>query len=796
MKDSKKQTYNLVSRSVLSLSLIGLLPCVSAQNADESIITLSPFEVSSKDIMGYSITSSSSASRIAVPVSDIAGSVVTINEMLIEDTAAVTLGDTFNFISGVTSGNAGGGLQETKEVSLRGYTTTGALRDGIPDFNYTNNGGFDYSMLQRVEIVKGPAGVQFGQHNQGGVINIVSKLPWLEPRSKVDLMIGSYNFWRASIDHSDMVDQEKGKLGYRVSASVSNTDGPVKLASETGKGASYFVNPSVSYDFDNGWRVWSSGYFVDDQSSRVSNSVFMFGTPDGKGAAFMDFAGNSSVVVQNFQFTEYQTYELGATNSFDLGETRADFRFVSRFGSRESSGNRTRANGGTVFIDKNGNQIPDGSPSVGRDPEMFGLIQNNLSRFGRQGLRFNGGRPSKTDFSVFAADLNLSFDLGPTKHKLLLYSQLQGVDGDSEGLDIRVNNTASLPANIRSQFNFDTGIDGQGIVEIWPNPPAGLGDLRDVAIDNNDVFINRGTTVSERDLWNAAIIDRVYFLDDKLIVSAGVRWDEDENFSRRIVNDTALDPDTTKDSTSTANYGLVYKAFQDEDSEVSLFYNNAETFVPVFAIDERLATLGQKFPNRTVGTDEFGLKVNSFNSKVVATLAYFDTTENNVLVGLRDEDGSVTGVSDQSYNAPAGNQTTSGFEMDVAINPTPQWNFLVSFSDTKSRISEDSLPLWAVPDKTYAVMAKYKFIEGPMNGFSIAGMYNYWGDSVLNRASNFSVPEGDRYGVVFGYEWDDWAVRLRIDNVEDDIDLLPSTWWTGVGATWEQNWRLNLSYRF
>jgi len=792
-----KSTNKSIARTVVLLVLpFVLFASAFAQDDSEDVITLSPFEVSAKDAMGYSITSSSSASRIAVPVSDIAGSVVTINEMLIEDTAAVTLSDTFNFISGVTAGNAGGGLQETKEISLRGYTTTGALRDGIPDFNYTNNGGFDYSMLQRVEIVKGPAGVQFGQHSQGGVVNIVSKLPWSEPRSKVDLMVGSFGFWRSSLDHSDVVDQENGKLGYRVSASLTNTDGPVELASETGKGASYFINPSISYDFENGWRIWSSGYFVDDQSSRVSNSVFMFGTPDGKGAALMEFAGDASVAVQNFQSTEYQTYEFGATNSFDLGETRADFRFVSRFGNRETSGNRTRANGGTVFIDNSGNQIPDGSPSVGRDPMMFSQIENNLSRFGRQGLRYNAGRPAETDFSVFAGDLNLSFDLGPTSHKLLFYSQLQNVDGDSESLDIRVNNTATLPADIRSQFNFDTGIEGQGIVEIWPNPPAGLGDLRDVAIDNNDVFINSGTTVSERDLWNAAIIDRVYLLDENLIISAGVRWDEDENLSQRIVNDAPLAPYTTEDSTTTTNYGLVYKAFKNEKSQVSFFFNNAETFVPVFSVDERLATLGQKFPNRTVQTDELGLKFNYLNGRVVATLAYFDTVENNVLVGRRDEDGSVTGVDDQSYNEPAGNQSTEGFEMDVAINPTPQWNFLVSFSDTKSNISEDALPLWGVPDKTFATMAKYKFTEGAMSGFSIAGLYNYWGNSVLNRASNFSVPEGDKYGVVFGYEWDDWAVRLRIDNVEDDIDLLPSTWWTGVGATWEQNWRLNLTYRF
>jgi outer membrane receptor protein involved in Fe transport len=795
MKNYNTLFHRIVLLSILAFALSGLAQSAFSQSDENEIVDLDPFTVSDKDVLGYSTTSSSSASRIAVPITDIAGSVVTINEKFIEDTAAVTLGDTFNFISGVTAGNAGGGLQETKSISLRGYTTTGALRDGIPDFNYTDNGGFDYSLLQRVEIVKGPAGVQFGQHNQGGVVNIVSKRPLPVSMTKADVMFGSFNSWRASVDHSNVIEKDNGRLGYRVSAAFTNTDGAVGLASETNKPDSYFINPSFSYQFENGLNLWVSGIFVDDTSSRVANTVFMFGTPDGKGAAIKDFAGSASVAVQNLQFNEYQTYEAGLTKSFDMGEVLADFRFVARSGHREDTGNRTRANGNTVFIDKNGNRIPDGSPNVGRDPTMFGQINNNLSRFGRQGLRYNAGGPTETDWSVFAADLNLSFDIGPTKHKLLFYSQLQSVDSKGEGQDIRINNVGTLPADIRQQFNFDTGIPGQGIVEIWPNVPAGLGDLREIALEYYDVFITNSND-SERDLWNAAVIDRMYVFDDRLILSAGVRYDEDESFSKSTVNNNVRAPVTEKDNTNTTNYGLVYKLLQNDDSQISFFYNNAETFVPVFAIDQRLATFGQRFPNRTVGTDELGFKFNYFNSRVVATLAYFDTVEENVLVGFRDEDGSVTGVDDKSYNAPAGNQSTKGFEMDVAINPAPQWNILFSYSDVDSTISSDGLPLWGVPDSTFATMVRYEFADGPLDGFSIAGMYNYWGDSVLNRASNFSIPSGDKLGMVFGYARDKWTVRLRIDNLEDNVDLLPSTWWTGVGANWERNWRLSLTYRF
>ena len=795
MKLDAKIFCRSIPHTLLILTFLWICLPGFAQNEDE-VYDLDPFNVTDRDVFGYGTIRASSASRIAVPITDIAGSVVTINEQLIEDMAAVNISDTFNFVSGTMGTNAGGGLQQNHSISLRGYTSTGALRDGIPDFNYGSNGGFDYSMLQRVEIVKGPAGVQFGQHNQGGVVNIVSKRPLPVSATSTNLMVGSFDFWRASIDHSSMKETENGQTGYRIAAAILNTNGPVELASETSKPESYFVNPSFSHTFDSGMQFWASGYFVDDRSSRVANSVFMFGTPDGRGDYIEEFAGNASVVVQNLQRTEYQTYEMGITNSFDMGEVRADVRVVGRAGNRENLGNRTRANGGTVFIDNNGNQIPDGSPSVGRDPNMFSQIENNLSRFGRQGLRFNAGGPATTDWSVIAADLNLNFDIGETTHNLLIYSQLQDVEGFSRSWDIRVNNTASLPADIRQQFNFDTGIEGQGIVEIWPNPPAGLGDLRSVAIDYNDRFIDRGTTDTNRKLENFAIIDRMYAFDDRLILSAGVRRDEDQNDSQRTLNDQTVPNPSTTDSTTTANYGLLYKLLKDDESQVSIFYNNAETFVPEFSIDERLATFGQQFPNRTVETDEIGLKVNALNNTVVATVAYFDNVETNVLVGRRDEDGSVTGVNDQSYNVPAGSQSTEGIELDVAINPSPEWNILLSYSDLDSNISEDSLPLWGIPDTTFAALVKYSVLEGPMEGLSIAGTYNSWGDSVLNRASNFHVPGGDKLGLVLGYGWDKWSVRLRIDNLEDNVELLPSQWWTGVGATWERNWRLSVGYKF
>ena len=873
-KDILKLTRGLL----FALSLLALPFYLQAQDdaeteEGEELITLSAFEVSEDAVRGYATTSSLTASRIAIPITDIAGSVITINEKLIEDTLAVSYADTYNLVSGITS-NENSELAERKSFSIRGYSTNGSQRDGIPEVLDSNEGGFDYSMFERIEIIKGPAGVQFGTHNSGGVVNHISKRPLPEKRTRIQAMFGSYNSWRVSWDHSNMMGKgDSGRFGYRIAGAVLNTDGIIALGSETDKPASYFLNPSVSYQFKNGMKVWGWARFIDDQSTRLATNAFIFGSPDGRGKAITAFAGTSSINVQGFNFVDAQDFEGGISHSFDIGKVKADFRLVGRWGDFTHSGDRTRANGDVVFIDTNGERIPDGSRgpvlgdptrgSVGRFPgASVAFEEGRVVRFGRQGLRYTKTVvPQGADESVVAVDLNLDFKLGPARNKLLLYSQFRNKNSTRGSFDLRVNNSGTLPAEIRQEFGFETGlfvpkgniinqgvylegvaiadqpegafktsaqardcltigaIDNchQGVVEIWPNPYSGTRDLRPI-IDQYAPILGsvneRNTTVQNRDLSNFAVIDRMYFFNDRLIASGGARWDKDDAITTQVLNEVNLGTTETTDETTTYNYGVVVKVIKGDNGEVSFFFNHAETFIPVFSTDDRnfLApngdpsnpnqsaytanpNFGKRNPNRIVATDEFGAKVNLFGSRVVGTFSYFDTVENNVLVGRRDDLGFVTGIDDHSYNEPAGNRTTEGFELDLALNPMPGLNAIVSYG-TLDQLIADGFPAWAVPADTFSWLINYEFQEGPLKGFSITPTYNGWGDSQLNRASNFQLPPGDRYDIIFGYRWGKMHFRFRIENLENDIDSQPSTWWTGAGATKGTNYRFGWTYTF
>ncbi len=764
-----------------------------ANAAEDDPVQLGAFEVTTSAVRGYATTSSLSASRISVPITDVPASVITINERLIQDTVAVDLRDTFNLVSGMNQGNAGGGLQEQNTFAIRGYLSSSALRDGIADLTFNNNGGFDYSMVERIEIVKGPAGVLYGQHSAGGVVDLISKRPPAAPPPKVVLTVGSYNFWRTSLDHSDFAGQS-GKLGYRLSTAFMDTDGPVGIAGEP-DGISMWINPSVSYQFDNGWKIWGWSTIVRDSSKRVSNSVWAFGTPDGRGRPYYEFAesGTASVVYQNFNETDYDSFEVGASRSFALRDVRGDFRLVARYGDQTSSGARTRSNGNTIFINRAGQQIPDGTPNVGRAPQIYGLIDGNLSRFGRSGLRYNRGEEF-TENASLTADLNLAFELGPTKHDLLLYTQAtDGRGGSKANADIRIDNLGKLPADIRQQYGFNTGITGVYIAEIWPNPPSGRGDLRTLIEQYADVTVISPDTRSESDSFSVSAIDRVSLFENRLIVVGGARYDKSAFKNRRL--DTGVVTSDQSDSEWVGNLGIVYKPYVSDRGEMSLFYNSSETFVSETRTDQRLATFGQKFPNRVVSTDEFGAKINLLDNRLVGTVAFFKNTENNVLLNGRDETGSITGVGDRAYLFPGGERTTDGWEMDLAINPFSGLDLILSYSQVDALLS-DGRPPEAVPETTHGVVARYEFGQGVLSGFSLTGIYTAWGESHLERGSGFIMPAGDLYTAVAGYKWRDFNIRLRVENILDEINAQPSTWWTGVGVTRGRNYRVSVGYVF
>lgn len=779
------------------LALAVALPALVAQQTapistpsdqdEERAVQLSPFEVSSESVQGYATTSATSASRLAVPITEIPTSLIVINEKLIEDVLAVSVEDTLNLIGGV-SAMAETTSAETNQFSSRGYTSASAQRDGFTDLLFGNKGGFNYAFVERIEYVKGPAGILYGQHTPGGMLNLVSKKPLAKPRTRVSAMAGSYGFYRGDLDTSGFVDSGK-KLSYRVATSYMTTHGPLDHPGELNRDKGFFaLNPILRYRTNNGLEVWAWTGFIRDKSPRLRRITKTFQS-NGDGVAhphpeIME-AGMAHNVVTNMSQVSTDNYELGATKSFDVGEVHVDVRLLGRYIEQLDSGALVTTSGADVYTDKEGNIIGTDARTID-----FNRIKDNLGGFYRTGLQTTGS-DNTTESSTYAADVGFGFKVGPTQHRLLVfgtYNELEQVA--APGINGRVYQVTTADALER------LGAERFGNVgRVWLYPLnrvalAGIDPMRVVA-NATGTSTTQNVTRVKSDQYALGFQERMSFLDNRAFLVAGMRYTDNET-SNQINTAT---PTVTTDRTWSDSYGALYKAYRGERGELAVFYNANETFIPVYTLDQRLASFGQKFPNRVVSISEFGIKVDLLRSRLVATASVYKMEESNVLISQVDEDGTITGVVNRSYSIPAGRRDTDGWEIDLSYNLAAGLNTIVSYGQRDAVQADGTVP-FGQPDETFSALARYEVQRGPLKRASVLWSYTWWGKSTLSTRTNWKMPPGDIHNLIFGYSWKKYRFGFRIENILDELDMRPSVNETAVGVTNPRNYRFSVSRTF
>ena len=161
----------------------------------------------------YYVPDTSTATRTDTPLRDIPQSVQIIPQQVIEDRQATSLEEVATSSSGVTfSGNNFG---RGANFAIRGFNNAAILRDGFRVYNRAAQGIPETANLERVEIVKGPSSVVFGESEPGGLINLVSKQPLSEPFYNLQLQLGNNNLVRFPADLSGPL-TEDADLNYRL----------------------------------------------------------------------------------------------------------------------------------------------------------------------------------------------------------------------------------------------------------------------------------------------------------------------------------------------------------------------------------------------------------------------------------------------------------------------------------------------------------------------------------------------------------------------------------------------------
>ncbi|MBE2284402.1 MAG: TonB-dependent siderophore receptor [Prosthecobacter sp.] len=155
---------------------------------------------------GYKAESPSSVTRMKEPVIDSARSVQVVTPQLIQDRAIVNPQDAIQTVSGVQRSAYNTGHSETYIV--RGFRQQNYIKDGFRAGNVagsnpvTINAGppTDVANLQSVEVLKGPAAVEFGRGEPGGLVNYVTRDAEFDNNLGIQQMIGSFGYYRAQVN--------------------------------------------------------------------------------------------------------------------------------------------------------------------------------------------------------------------------------------------------------------------------------------------------------------------------------------------------------------------------------------------------------------------------------------------------------------------------------------------------------------------------------------------------------------------------------------------------------------------
>lgn len=210
--------------SLLATALLLALADARAQTAPDSgtVADAGVIELDSVQVVGraqtlYKAEDAAVGTRTDTPLALVPQSVQVLPRELIDDQAARQVTDLYRSISGISHFSYAG-------VTLRGFRQENVLYDGLRGDPYA---GFSVPQLfniERVEVLKGPAGALYGGGDAGGVINYVTRKPQSRAQRRIEIQVGNEDFVAGSFEATGPVN-DAGSVRYRAGAYADGEEG-------------------------------------------------------------------------------------------------------------------------------------------------------------------------------------------------------------------------------------------------------------------------------------------------------------------------------------------------------------------------------------------------------------------------------------------------------------------------------------------------------------------------------------------------------------------------------------------
>ena len=734
------------------------------EEKDEEIVVLTPFVLTEEEDRGWASMYTLGGSRINTYLQNTPTSVITLNEKFLQDLLPLDVAGPLEYVSGVFVTST----PRVNQLIIRGLAVGSAslhFRDGLQE-NIAQASHTDPFVLQRAEVIKGPAGVLFGAHPLGGIVNRVSKKPHSEKVTKIGFRFGTYDIYETNFDMNRTFgenNQIRSRLLFHYKEGHTRHGGPDDEITFVPM-IDYIINEesntvaSFRYEYNDHHYAEARGIWFTDAEGNLPFGIIPVDVPMANPA---DPEAGRQVEIHHL--------ELGFKHTFDMFGTEWNMRMIGRY-------NRNNAQFRIYLPIQHIITDGQGTPRTDDEGNVLNFTSNATFEQYRQ-LQASGesvdivlldsitrNRQENFSQSVIAVDLNTMFDVGPTRHRLFTYLQYDTVFTE------------------KTNRHFDWDTEDQSVFTMRPRDPNEV--LSNYRFDNvrEPFFIDDYG-------FHWAIQDNVSIFEDRLFFVGGVRYDWGRG-NTKFADGTATTPESNTDWTS--KVGFVAKPWDG----VSIFYNRSETFVPLTGQNE----LGVPFYNQVGLQNEAGVKLNLLNSRIVVTASWFNidfSGQFQVVETVNPEGGLFINVTEQ-----IGSVTTDGWEADINLQPFDGLDFFIAVQDIETgrvdrATGEIKKPRGVPTGFNYSIFGKYTFQKGPLEGlYAGLGLKNVADGRPGDGADSYRIPGFDIWKLICGYQRDHWRISAAIDNLTDDEYVVTSVAFFLITPGERRRYTVALDYTF
>lgn len=201
------------------------------------------------------------ATKTETPIVETPQAISVVPAELFLDRGARNVQETLRYSAGVTAESFG--LDTRGEnIFVRGLDPV-QYQDGMrKTYNFSPIPRVDVHTLDRVEILRGPSSVLYGQGASGGIVNSVSKQPLFERAGEAAIQYGSFDRKQAHLDLTGPLD-EAGNFAGRLVALVRDANQQTDVIPDN----RVLLSPSLTWRLGDRTSITAIGLYQRDRSA-------------------------------------------------------------------------------------------------------------------------------------------------------------------------------------------------------------------------------------------------------------------------------------------------------------------------------------------------------------------------------------------------------------------------------------------------------------------------------------------------------------------------------------------------